>query len=60
MVLLAANQLRILGTALAAQYAPKLLHIAHDYLFQVSMVVVAVALWIWWLGLVGSEGGGDV
>lgn len=55
MVILIANQLRILATALAAQYWLAALHVLHDYLFQISMVVVAVALWMWWLGLVARS-----
>lgn len=58
-VILVANQLRIVATALAAEYWPSVLYVAHDYLFQVSMVVVAVALWAWWLGLVNRREGRD-
>lgn len=55
-VLFVANQLRILATALAAEYWPDVLYIAHDYLFQISMVVVTVALWIWWIDRVAARG----
>ena len=46
-----ANITRIVATAFTAVYAPNLMHTFHDYLFQVSMVVVAVALWAWWFSL---------
>lgn len=47
-VIVVANLARIVATAFTAEYAPNLMHTFHDYLFQVSMVVVAVALWAWW------------
>ena len=59
-VILVANQLRILATAIAAQYWLAGLHVLHDYLFQISMVVVAVGLWMWWLGLVSRSEGSNV
>ena len=54
-----ANLARIVATAFTAEYAPNLMHTFHDYLFQVSMVVVAVALWAWWFSALNRSASGE-
>jgi len=57
--ILIANQLRILATALVAERAPLLLGALHDYLFQVSMVVVVLGVWAAWLQWVSAQSTGE-
>jgi exosortase/archaeosortase family protein len=45
-----ANQLRLLGVALASENLPESTFLfVHDYLFKVVMVLVIGALWLWWM-----------
>ena len=47
--ILVINQIRLVATGLALQYAPSAFGLLHDYLYQVVMVAVVLAAWAVWL-----------
>ncbi len=48
--ILLANLLRLLGVAVASEYAsPAAFAFVHDFLFKVVMILVIMGLWAWWL-----------
>lgn len=47
--ILAVNVMRIVATAQVSESAPSAFQFVHDYMFQVGMVLVTVAVWAAWL-----------